>query len=528
MSAWRLSFLGAVGLAIAGCDLGVGSGGGMGAAPTVLAPHEGGAGGGGVCAPGESVSCYEGPPSTEGVGVCHAGTRTCAADGSGFGPCTGQTLPSPEDCGTPEDDDCDGTAPPCSGSCLWSSALGGVNARTPGATAVSPEGDILVDFTFADATEMGGMTLDSQGALGVALARLDANGHVQWAESVCDIPLYDEVDYPLLHPSFAPNGSIVVTADRSQPLHVGGHVVPVPAEISLAPDGSFLHGTSFLSDVYLGFVDIQSSTVDALGRILVFAQVTNAFSFLGASYPPDTGALFVFDSSGVPQFAVGIGAWLTRGRVVTGADGTIVLSGGFGPTATVAAFDSMGAPRFTRALGPSSEVDVSGLDIDPLGDIVVGGYVLGAHDLGAGPIGQDPYASVFVAKLAPSGDVRWSRGFVDAYPTPFVDHGVTSVAVAPQGRIGVASSYWGTLDFGAGPVTAATESEVFALMLEGDGSLAWGRTFGGPIRPDRIEAHVDAAGRMILVGQGFGTMDFGCGPIDAWTDGAVFIASLSP
>src|SRR6185437_9339241 len=53
---------------------------------------------GGVCAPGSVESCYDGPPSTEGVGICHSGTRTCASTGTGWGPCDGEVLPEPPTC----------------------------------------------------------------------------------------------------------------------------------------------------------------------------------------------------------------------------------------------------------------------------------------------------------------------------------------------------------------------------------------------------------------------------------------------
>jgi protein-arginine deiminase len=70
-------------------------------------PGSSGSGGPG-CTPGESISCYSGPPETEGVGVCQAGSMTCLPDGSGFGDCQGDVLPSEERCATEGDDDCDG------------------------------------------------------------------------------------------------------------------------------------------------------------------------------------------------------------------------------------------------------------------------------------------------------------------------------------------------------------------------------------------------------------------------------------
>ncbi|MDI1476532.1 DNRLRE domain-containing protein [Polyangium sp. y55x31] len=65
------------------------------------------------CTPGQTIFCYTGPAGTLGVGVCQGGTRTCAADGLGYGPCVGQIVPTTEDCSTAAvDENCDGT-PSC-------------------------------------------------------------------------------------------------------------------------------------------------------------------------------------------------------------------------------------------------------------------------------------------------------------------------------------------------------------------------------------------------------------------------------
>ncbi len=60
-----------------------------------------------VCEPGSSRSCYSGPAGTAGIGVCRAGTETCRADGSGYGPCADEVTPSAELCDG-LDNDCDG------------------------------------------------------------------------------------------------------------------------------------------------------------------------------------------------------------------------------------------------------------------------------------------------------------------------------------------------------------------------------------------------------------------------------------
>lgn len=88
-----------------------GGAGGMGGGQAGGAGTGGAAGSGGsstLCIPGETQPCYEGASTTNGVGLCKSGKRTCNAEGSAFGACEGQVLPSQETCATPGDDDCDG------------------------------------------------------------------------------------------------------------------------------------------------------------------------------------------------------------------------------------------------------------------------------------------------------------------------------------------------------------------------------------------------------------------------------------
>src|SRR5262245_49800834 len=63
-----------------------------------------------TCEPESSVTCYDGPAGTDGVGLCKAGTKTCDARGSPVGPCLDQVTPSVEVCGNGLDEDCDGLA----------------------------------------------------------------------------------------------------------------------------------------------------------------------------------------------------------------------------------------------------------------------------------------------------------------------------------------------------------------------------------------------------------------------------------
>ena len=74
-----------------------------------------------VCQPGARQACYGGPEGTRGVGVCTAGSQTCAADGTGFGACVGEVLPTVERCDA-ADNDCNGTVDDVAGAGIACSA----------------------------------------------------------------------------------------------------------------------------------------------------------------------------------------------------------------------------------------------------------------------------------------------------------------------------------------------------------------------------------------------------------------------
>ncbi len=67
----------------------------------------------------ETKPCYDGPPGTQDVGVCIAGTQTCDIDLGDFGPCEGAVLPADEDCDAMHvDEDCDGVAEESGAACV--------------------------------------------------------------------------------------------------------------------------------------------------------------------------------------------------------------------------------------------------------------------------------------------------------------------------------------------------------------------------------------------------------------------------
>lgn len=130
-----------------------------------------------ACEPGQSRACYEGPPGTEDVGVCAAGSQVCTEDGAGWSACAGEVWPEPaERCETQDDDDCDGWAV-CEPSLGWAHPIPG----TVRAIAMNVAGDVVVAGSWADG-EFQGEPLQ-----GTFVLALDAAGELQWARNVVGI-----------------------------------------------------------------------------------------------------------------------------------------------------------------------------------------------------------------------------------------------------------------------------------------------------------------------------------------------------
>jgi hypothetical protein len=124
----------------------------------------------GVCLSGQARACYEGPPGTEGLGMCAAGQQVCADDGQGWSACAGEVWPAPaERCDTPQDDDCDGLSL-CDPTLEWWQAIPAYGLRV----ATGDAGGVVVM-----GVEQSGKPFESEpGAL--FLRELDATGQVMW------------------------------------------------------------------------------------------------------------------------------------------------------------------------------------------------------------------------------------------------------------------------------------------------------------------------------------------------------------
>ncbi|NUO50783.1 MAG: hypothetical protein HOV80_18175 [Polyangiaceae bacterium] len=385
---------------------------------------EGGAGGSTFCAPGAEQPCYTGPSGTEGVGICQSGIAICLEDGSGFGSCEGEVLPARETCMVAADEDCDGSAPNCAGSHLWSKSFGDVADDQGEGVASDPAGNVLVAGSFETSVDFGGGPLTNTPSTGpdVFVAKLD-------------------------------------------------------------PDGNHIFSKQFgeASGDFAYFYVIDAAT-DSAGNLFERRK------FVGT-----------LDCGGGPLTSAGIGDIF------------------------VAKLDPDGNHVFSKRFGNAQGQAATSVAIDAAGDVVVVGSFYGTIDFGGGPIANAGNMDAFLVKLDADGNHILSKSFGDAS-----DQTGTDVSVDSAGNILITGSFGGSIDFGGGALLSAGGYDVYVAKLDTDGNHVLSQRFGNAREQYARHVLTDAAGNVILAGVFMGTMDFGGGPIASAGSFEGYVAKLDP
>lgn len=493
-------------------------GGGNGAGPQ-------GGGGATSCAPGATEPCYSGPPGTAGVGICVEGSRTCAADGSSFGPCDGEVLPSIEVCATPWDDDCDGQvnedgadcacAPgsqaPCYsgpastegvgvchggtqqcnasgtgyGPCVGEVVPGVETCATPddedcdgqvnedGAQCVCPPSSTTACYGGPPGTENVGACKGGSktcNALGTAYGA--CFGEVLPSTDFCSTPADDDCD-----------GSPMPCVDN-----------PVWSRSWGAPS------------VY---TQVQRAVPDAAGNVVVLLSA-NAFPY---------GSVVKLDTDGNTLWQKDLGtATGTNVAVAPGGEifvfgsysSLVDLGGGFFPVPQngdsdfVLALDAAGNHLWSRNPGQGgSAVHYGDVVVDPSGNFLVAGLLAGCADFGAGNACSGVTFAVFLLRFDLAGAV------VDLKTFPVDGGSVTGVDCDALGDIAIGGDFVGNLDLGGGPIST---NGMLAAVLDPSGAPMFAKTFG--VSNGRVQPVFDGFGGLLLAGdnQG-GVVDLGGGPL---------------
>jgi hypothetical protein len=161
---------------------------------------------------------------------------------------------------------------------------------------------------------------------------------------------------------------------------------------------------------------------------------------------------------------------------------------------------------------------------DSSGNVAITGQFQNTIDFGSGPITSNgSYPDIFVAKLSASGATLWAKGFGSTW----YDMG-RGIAFGTGGNVVVTGSFSNTVDFGGGSLTSAGGDDIFVAKYAPDGAHLWSKRFGSLNSQYAIAVALDASDNIVMTGMFYGTLDFGGGPLTSAGSTDIFLAKLDP
>lgn len=461
-----------------------------------------------ICAPGEHMPCWDGPPQLADSEACDEGTRYCNPWGSAFSGCQQQRLPAPDTC-APSGISC---APePClpaaaldlvppspawsRGQAMASGPDGSFRSYSTG--AFSPTTGFVekwVDGSLAWTVELP-KTSASASFRGVASLEPDAEGGVVAALAVDTTDVAAEftgVAYALV--SLAPDGSQRWRKD----VHDLGATIRA---VRIGPDqdiwiaGSYLDAidlgggaVSGTNHAYVARLDAEGAprwvtaidaeavwamTLDTAGRALVGGNAYQPdgrcdrprFRILAldgagvsqpvAEWPTDVGGPILTTLASTPD-----GGFLAAGRLDTEAGTTFDFgSGPVDGTVFAGRFTAQGAPVWLRTA-----------DVFTAGSL---GSWLAIAGGDAAWVLQDDFSMVVRRVDAETGEIRSERRIHVATPvqssdgvTILPDNGAEAVAILEGDRVAISGNFLGTMTIGANVTDSQARTLGFFLTLD--------------------------------------------------------------
>ncbi|WP_170229904.1 SBBP repeat-containing protein [Polyangium fumosum] len=502
-----------------------------------------------ACAPGTSINCYTGPDNTNGVGLCKGGSQTCLADGTGYGACMGEVLPSLDNCASPADEDCSGAALACTGDHVVSKQFGGASNQVGMDVAVDAQGNVYTIGHFEGSINMGGAigTLTSAGSTDVLVAKYDPMGNVLWAKqygnTAAQVGNGIAVDGA---------GNVYVTGSFQGSINFGmGAMTSAGGDdlyvAKLDTDGTFLWQRSLGNTVTQQGMDIA---VDATGAAYVTGQFSGDITFAGQiqNVAGLDAMLLKYSSTGGALWGKGFGGTGTQFgyEVSVTPAGQVTFVGAFqntisfvGNTLTsagdydivVARFDAAGTHLWSKGYGDAANQRAFAVATDPTdGSVVLTGEYAGSFSFDGGITtltcadGTDNVDG-YIAKLDIMGNHVWSKSFGN-----LTAQRGQGLAIDVFGNIVITGEFFNQVNLGGGAVVSAGGRDVFVGKLNPSGAQLWLDRYGSGMLTNQSgeSVAIDPQTNTWVTGTFENIIDFGGGPFTSAGATDMFLAKLAP
>jgi hypothetical protein len=372
---------------------------------------------------------------------------------------------------------------------LWVRQIGSAAADEMSGISIGPDDDIYTSGRFSGTVDFdpeGGVTnLTAIGTNDVYVTRFDRDGRLVWARQI--------------------GGA--------------GGSVGVAVTGSIASDGG---NALYVTGNFSGTVDFDPGpgvfemTAIGTGANLFVARLTMAGDLVWARQ------ITCADGSGAGPLAIAAnGTRVALTGTLSGtcdfdpgpgtADVTATLGMGTGTPENVfvAALDGAGGFAWAAPFESTGSDIPNGVTIDASGDVVTVGRARGEIDYDPGPGTDLQTGDFFVIKQSPTGTVEWARAIGSSSVAR-----AFGVATDAAGAVYVAGQFMNSIDFDPGPGTAVRTATAgglldgFILKLDAGGSFSWADVVGNTLTDVARKVVVAPNGKVHVIGQFSGTVDF--------------------
>jgi len=180
------------------------------------------------------------------------------------------------------------------------------------------------------------------------------------------------------------------------------------------------------------------------------------------------------------------------------------------------------AKRFGAAQNQSSH----SIAVDQSGNVAITGSYINSVDFGDGALPQSVKNDAFLANLDPTAQHRWARSFNSSAH----ESAGNDVKFDGAGNTIASGGFYGTVNFGGGPLASPWGFSMYAAKYAPDGTHVWSKQYGkaGGVGAT-YQCDVDDVGNVYLgAGYSAGVVDFGCGPLAPAGDYDALVAKLDP
>lgn len=304
------------------------------------------------------------------------------------------------------------------GSTRWARRFGGVDSDSANAVALDAVGNVYVAGATSGAVDLGDGADASYGGRDVFLLALDADGGFLWQRRFGGTA--DDEAFALA----ADDAGFVLAGRYQESVDFGGGATLLSFAI---PDAFVVRLDASGTGVWAASTQVSTRALATGVALDSQGAVWVAGTFRGSTTGTLGPMVSLFDDAFVSKLS---------------AAGAHQLSRRYGGTLNDAAYGV--------AMGPGDHPFFTGsVDFDPV-------------NFGGGPLSGGASDDVFVLELDPTGAHVCSR----RYAAPLGGSSGRGLAVDANGRTFVTGSFFGTVDFGAGPMTAGSGTDVFFSAFE--------------------------------------------------------------